>query len=66
MLVNSYPSKGVEELAYQFIKHLWVLKVWDRHSVCPDSSVISEKTMSSQGRRTLLLFLDSLAAFALC
>lgn len=41
MLVNSYPSEGAEEFAYQFFKYLWILKVWDCHCVCPDSSVIN-------------------------
>lgn len=55
MLVNSYPSEGVKELAYQFFKNLWILKVWDCHYVCPDSSVVSEIMICSQGRRTFLL-----------
>lgn len=55
MLVSSYLSEGVEELAYQFVKYLWILTVWGCQCVCPDSSVISEKMMSTQGRRALLL-----------
>lgn len=58
MLVNSYPGEGVEELAYQFFKYLWILEVWDCHCVYPDSSVISEKMMSTQGRTLFFLFPD--------
>lgn len=60
MLVSSYLSEGVEELAYQFVKYLWILTVWGCQCVCPDSSVISEKMMSTQGRRALLLLFPGL------